>query len=251
MKPLNNELLIDYLDGKLSPAETAELESVLKDDKDASGNLEYLKLALDTIHLNAIAGKVNAVRQSLKGVPVKQISERQGNVRTMYRTVMRIAVMVLFILGLTTVYKYSSVSNQSVYSSQFIPYDLSITRGGEDRDKEEEAYNNKNWSEVVAAFNVRDIRSNKSFFLAAIAEMQLQHYAEAENLFQHILAENSADNSFREEAEYYCALTYLMNHEETKGIALIDKIKSDTSHRYYPLASKITGIDLEIIKLKK
>jgi hypothetical protein len=251
MKQPNNELLIDYLDGKLSPEENSELEFVLQEDKNTSIDLEYLKLALDTVRLNAITGKVNAVRQSIMATPANKISVNRGTVRTMYRNVMRIAAIVVLTLGLASVYKYTSVNSQSVYKNQFIPYDLSITRGGEDRVREDEAYSDKNWNEVVAIFHDQKLKSNKSIFLAGVAEMQLQHYSQAEVLFQQILAGNSADSSFQEEAEYYCALTCLMNHEETKGINLINKIKSDTNHRYYPIASKITGIDLKIINLKK
>jgi hypothetical protein len=83
-----------------------------------------------------------------------------------------------------------------------------------------------------------------------MAEMQLQQYARAANLFQHILGNVSEDSSFQEEAEYYGALAFLGNHEVVKSIGLINKIKSDPSHRYFPLASKITGIDLKIIELK-
>ena len=88
-------------------------------------------------------------------------------------------------------------------------------------------------------------------FLAAMAEMQLSHFSEAEMHFQNILANPSNDNSFQEESEYYCALTYLMDHKEAKAFEMINKIKADTSHRYYPLASKISAIDLKIINLKK
>ena len=41
-----------------------------------------------------------------------------------------------------------------------------------------------------------------------------------------------------------------MNHEDAKGIQLINKMKADTSHTYYPLASKLSPIDLKIIELK-
>jgi hypothetical protein len=124
-------------------------------------------------------------------------------------------------------------------------------RGTEDRNPEAEAYRNKNWNQVIDLYNNDHINSNKSSFLAAMSELQLSHYAKAEILFQNVLNNTSGDNSFQEDAEYYCALTYLVDHNEVKGIGMLNKIKSDTSHRYYPLASKISGIDLKIIDLKK
>jgi hypothetical protein len=58
------------------------------------------------------------------------------------------------------------------------------------------------------------------------------------------------DHSFQDESEYYLSLAYMMNHEEAKSLQLINKIKADTSHTYYPLASKLAPIDLKIMELK-
>ncbi len=251
MKQSNNDILVDYLDKKLSPEESSELESLIQRDKTTASDFEYLKLAVETIRLNAIAGKVVAARGTLLANPDMQTTTNQGTVRQLYKTALRIAAVLILLFSSAVVYKYTSVSNQSVYTNQFVPYDLSITRGGESRDGVAEAYNNKNWNNVVALFNIQKTKDNKSYFLAAMAEMQLHQYDQAANLFQHILGSNSGDGSFQEEAEYYCALAYLMNHEEAKSIVLINKIKSDPSHRYYPVASKITNIDLKIIDLKK
>lgn len=251
MKQPNNELLIDYLDKKLSPEENTELESIIGQDKNTASDFEYLKLAVETVRLNAIAGKVSAVFQSLHATSHNQSARDHGTIRQLYRTGLRIAAILVLMFSSAVVYKYITITSQSVYKNQFVPYDLSITRGEEVRDREAEAYSNKNWSQVTAIFNSQKVKSNKSYFLAAVAEMQLQHYAQAVNLFQYILGNISEDSSFQEEAEYYCALAYLMNHEEAKSIGLLNKIKSDINHRYYPLASKITDTDLKIIDLKK
>jgi hypothetical protein len=84
-----------------------------------------------------------------------------------------------------------------------------------------------------------------------MAEMQLNHFPEAVTLFENILNTKSSDNSFREEAEYYVSLAYLMNHEENKAIQMMNKIKTNPDHTYYPLVSRISPIDLKIIELKR
>ncbi len=68
--------------------------------------------------------------------------------------------------------------------------------------------------------------------------------------FESVLNSKSGDNSYKEEAEYYISLAYLMNHQENKAIQMLDKIKADPNHTYYPMVSKISGIDLKIIELK-
>jgi hypothetical protein len=251
MKQPKNELLVDYLDEKLSPEERSEIENMVQQDTGTASDLEYLKLAIETVRLNAINKKVIAVRRSLNTTINEQAPKSHVIVRQMYRTGLRIAAILVLLFGSAALYKYISVSNQSVYKNQFIPYELSNMRGSEDHNPEADAYRNKNWNLVIELYGNDKIKSNKSNFLAAMAELQLSHYTQAEILFQNVLDSESKDSSFQEDAEYYCALTYLMDHRESKGIGMLNKIKADTSHRYYPLASGISGVDLKIIELKK
>jgi tetratricopeptide (TPR) repeat protein len=248
MRP-NNEILIDYLDKGLNQEESNQAENLVKNDIQAASDMEYLKLAIETVRLDAISERVSAIRQSFtknqtSTEPAKTI------VRSMYTTAMRIAAIFILFIGAAVIYKYISVNNQSVYNKQFTAYELSNTRGLETSDAEAEAYRNKNWNEVVSLYNRENNKSNKSSFLAAMSEMQLNHFPQAVAIFESILNTKSGDNSFREEAEYYLSLAYLMNHEENKAARLFEKIKADTSHTYYPLVSKMSSIDLKIIELK-
>ncbi|HEV3224215.1 MAG TPA: hypothetical protein VGZ90_15120 [Puia sp.] len=252
MQP-NKEILIDYLDHQLNQENTEQVEIMVRNDKSLESELQYLKLAIDTVRLDAINDKVLAIRKSLgnthnlTGIPSKTI------VRSMYKMSIRAAALFILLAGIAVLYKYTSVSTLSVYKNQFTSYELSNMRGQDIRDTEVEAYRNKNWSEVLAVFQNQDNKSNKSVFLAAMAEMQLKHFPQAVSLFEKILKTNikTGDNSFQDETEYYLSLAYLMNHEENKSIRILNKIKADTSHTYYPLVSKLSAIDLKIIELKK
>ena len=124
------------------------------------------------------------------------------------------------------------------------------TRGEQSREIETEAYRNGNWKEVVTIYNSAPGKSTKNTFLAAMSEMQLNHFPEAVHLFEEILSAKSDDHLFQEETEYYLSLAYLMNHQELKAMRLMNKIKADTNHTYYPLAAKLSGIDMKIIELK-
>ncbi len=205
----------------------------------------YLQLAIDTIRLNAINEKVSTVRQSLEHKPEKAI------IRSMYKISMRVAAILLLVIGSASLYKYMSVNSQSVYEKQFITYELSNTRGIETHSAIGESYRGKNWSEVVINYTKEKNPTNKSIFLAAMADMQLRQFANAVSLLGQILHSKSTDHSYREEAEYYLALACLMNHEEDRGIQLMDKIRADRNHTYYPLALELSAIDLKIIALKK
>jgi hypothetical protein len=249
MQP-NKEILIDYLDHLLNQQDTDQIEIMVQNDKSIADELQYLKMGIDTVRLNTINDKVQAIRRSLSNPSVLTEKPANNGIRSIYKMSMRIAAIFILLIGMAILYKYLTVSNLSVYEKQFTGYDLSNLRGQESRDAEAEAYANKNWSEVLTVFQKGNNKSNKAAFLAAIAEMQLNNFPQAVALFENIL-NNTGDNSYREETEYYLSLAYLMNHEINKSIRLINKIKADTSHTYYPLALKLSSIDLKIIELKK
>jgi hypothetical protein len=251
MNRQTNEILIDYLDNRLSPEEKSRIEHLIQQDDVMATELQYLKLAMDTVRLNSIGEKVAAERKSVETIQNRQHSAGKALVRNMYTKTLRIAAILVILLGSAILYKYLSVTNRSMFEKQFTPYDLSNTRGAEIRDAESEAYRNKNWNEVISDFNLENRKTNKSRFLAAMAQMQLNQFREAEGIFEDILNHQQEDNSFREETEYYLSLAYMMDHQVNKSMALLNKIKGDTSHTYYPLASRISDIDLKIIQLKK
>ncbi len=205
---------------------------------------EYLKLAIDTIRMNVINEKVSTVRRSLENKPEK------GIIRSLYKTSLRVAAILLLIVGSATLYKYISVNDHSFYHSQFMSYELTNTRGAQNSESETEAYRSGNWNEVVKIYQSGNNKSNKNTFLAAMSDMQLNHFQEAITLFEELLYTKSDDHSFQEETEYYLSLAYLMNHQDLKSILLINKMKADPNHTYYPLAVKISDIDMKIIALK-
>ncbi len=246
----NKEILIDYLDHLLNQQDTDQVEIMIQNDKSLVDELQYLNMAIDTIRLNTINDKVLAIRRSLSNPSVLTDKPANNGIRSIYKMSMRIAAAFILLVGMAFLYKYLTVSNLSVYEKQFNVYELSNLRGQGSRDAEAEAYVNKNWGEVLNVFQKGNNKSNEPVFLAAMAEMQLNNFPQSVTLFENIL-NNTGDSSYREETEYYLSLAYLMNHEVNKSIRLINKIKADTSHTYYPLALKLSSIDLKIIELKK
>ena len=53
----NHEILVDYLDGQLSPEVSAEVKNRVKQDKEFAGELEYLRLAVDTVRQDALCSR--------------------------------------------------------------------------------------------------------------------------------------------------------------------------------------------------
>ncbi len=214
------------------------------DNMQTNNDAKYEELAIDTIRLNAINQKVSMVRRSFETKPEKAV------VRSMYRTALRIAAVFVLLAGSATIYKYISTNDQSVYNKLFVNYELTNTRGEQSRENESEAYKNGNWNEVVHIYHSENNKSAKNTFLAAMSEMQVNHFPQAISLFEEILNAKSNDQAFQEETEYYLSLAYLMDHQESRGMQLMNKIKSDKNHTYYPMANKLSAIDMKIIELK-
>jgi|GEM_PF-544944 len=245
-----NEQLIDYLDRELDQKESSLIESRLKSDKILAGELEYMKLAIDTVRVEAIRSKVSSIRLSTGNVKNTSVVPASGIVRSMSKFSLRIAAILVMLMGITILYKYISVSSLSVYQKEYSNYELVNVRGESTNSSEVKAFLNKDWNKVVVANAAEISSSNQSNFLAGMAELQLNHFPSAVNLFQTVLNAKAIDNSYQEEAEYYISLAYLRNHEVNKAIQTLNKIKANPNHTYYPLASKISSIDLKIIELK-
>jgi hypothetical protein len=250
MRP-NNEILIDYLDQTLNGEELTQAESLVANNREMAAELAYLKLAVNAVRAEALNERVSNIRLSIGTQASTQ--SKPAILRSMLKPVMRIAAMLIVVLGAAVLYKFIAVNDSSVYKKQFTDYALTATRGSAEADPQSEAYQNKNWTEVISLFNKEANKSNKSYFLAGISEMQLNQFPKAIKCFENILHLNaeSNDKSFQEEAEYYVSLAYLMNHEEEKAVTMLNKIKSDKNHTYYPIASQLSIIDLKIIELKK
>ena len=251
MQP-NNEMLIDYLDKQLNQEESVRMESALQRDTDLNRELQYLKFAIDTVRLDAINQKVASIRKSQESQEKGQMDVKASPaiLRDMYKISLRVAAVIALFICLASIYKYSSVNNQSFYNKQFSGYELSNSRGQEAHDAEVDAYQNNKWNEVISIYNAGAKISNQQSFLAAMAEMQLNHFQNAITIFENLLNSKSGDASYLEESEYYVSLAYIMNHQGSKAIQMINKIKGNPNHTYYPIVSKFSSIDLKIIELK-
>ena len=248
MQP-DNKILIDYLDKQLNQEEAARMETAIQSDIELNRELQYLNFAIDTVRLDVINQKVASIRQSHAKEQINEVAA-PAILRNMYKISLRVAAAIVLFFCLASVYKYSSVNNQSFYNKQFSGYELSNNRGQKAHEAEMDAYQNNQWNEVISIYNAGANKTNQQSFLAAMAEMQLNHFQNAITLFENLLNSNSGDASYHDESEYYVSLAYLMNHEGSKAIQMINKIKANSNHTYYPIVSKFPPIDLKIIELK-
>jgi hypothetical protein len=263
MAHINQQELIDHLDNSLQGKASAEMDQLIADDREATGEWAYLRLAVTAIREAGLNEQIKSVKkeflaQKFGGTAtatngkaiVKSISG--GRVVPMYRKAMRVAAMLLVLGGAATLYKYSVTSPTGLYNRYYATYDLNASRSATAPDPIEQAYNNKNWMEVVALFNRETEKNHKSYFLAGMAELEMKRYLGAIEKFKLIMAENaqSGGDYFQDEAEYYLALSWLAVDQADKAIPILDKIKADKNHLYHSTVENMSTIDLHIVRYK-
>ena len=256
MSHSKEEILIDYLDNRLEGAERLEAEQLIREDATAAQEMENLLFSISLIREAALLEQVMDVRKEFSsGAKVVPFQKKEGSavVRSFSKNLLRIAAMVLLLLGAGGVYKYSATTSSSVYNESFASFDLETSRGANNDGELEKAYRNQNWTSVKNIFSAQKEKTIKSWFLAGMADMELKNYATAIGSFKEVINQNknNTDAYYQDEAEYYLALAYLGANQPGEGLALLEKIRSDKDHLYYKKALAIPALDLKMLELKK
>lgn len=255
MSNSKSELLIDHYDNLLLGKGSPEVGQLIGDDTDIAGEWRHLNIAVDAVRDAALHEQVMAIRkawmaQVSAGADVKF---SRTPVRTISRNVMKIAACILVMAAGAAAYKYATTNSAGIYREYASSYELTISRGATVTDPIDQAYDNKNWAKVIALFNNTKEKTTRSFFLAGIADLQLQHYSAADGEFRQVMAENmrSGSDYFQDEAEYYLAMSLLAQNRADQAMPLLQKIKADPYHLYHQKVASMSFIDLRVAAFKE
>jgi len=255
MSRSNEEILIDYLDNRLEGEERLGAEQLIREDAAAAQELESFRFTVELIREAAVAEQVMEVRKSFystaKVVAIRK-KESGAVVHSFSKNVLRVAAIVLLLVGASGVYKYSITNTSSVYEQNFTSFDLETSRGSNNDGELEKAYRNKNWTGVENIFNAQKEKTIKSWFLAGMANMELKNYTAAIISFNEVVSLNKrgAESYYQDEAEYYLAMSYLAAKQPKDAVTVLKKIRSDKDHLFYKKASSISALDLKVLELK-
>ena len=250
--------LIDHLDASRQGKGSPEMEQLINNDPATTQEWHYLHQAVEAIEHTGLYEQVGAVRSAWmaqqSGQDAGAANEKATGavVRTIYRNVMRVAACIFILSGGAALYKYATTSSNSVYDRYYSSYTLNTSRGSAAEDAQDQAYNNKNWAGVIELFDKSKDKSNKTWFLAGMADLELKKYDDAIGKFQHIIAANalSGGDNYQDEAEFYLAMSWLGRGDANEAIPLLDKIKANTNHLYHDVVVKMSSLDLRIIQYK-
>jgi hypothetical protein len=252
MSANQEHLLIDHLDKTLLANQMLEVEELIRNDRAVAHQWECMKLAVQAVEYASLREQVASVSEIwyAEQNSLTTSNARPAVVRTMYRNIMRVAACIILLIGSTSIYKYLTVSADGLYNQNYSSYELNTSRGITPVNSLEQAYRDKNWVKVLN-LSAAD-KNNKSLFLAGMASMELKKYDLAIADFDQVIAANrrTGDNYFGDEADYYLAMSLIANHQISKALVILDRIKADKNHLYNKKASDISGMDIKIALLK-
>ncbi len=229
----NEKILIDYIDGLVTPEQRLSIESRLKMDENFQQEYKNLILAKEAVRNYGLVRKVSLVHQKMMvemQSPVKNISTG----RNMAKMVSAVAAAVVLIVAGYWFFNMQQVSSEKIFASNYKTYEIPVVRDNEQQSAIVKAYSNKDYNSVVKITEVSTSNTAQDFFLTGAAALELKDAAKAIANFSTVLAinKNSSQSTYKDEAEYYLALAYIQNNNNKSADSLLQKIKQDVEHKY-------------------
>ena len=231
--PGMSEKLVDYLDGKLELDEKQQIDKLLETDKDLKNELDGLLSAREAVRQYGLQQKVASVHQQMMNEPNTPVRNITSTRRTL-RYAIAVAASILLIVAGYIGYNFYILSSEKVYTANYRTYELSSLRDGSTAESEiETAYRSKKFTELLAIRFDRPF-TIKEHFLRGLAFAETGDNGNAILSFKKVVEDNDAahTNVFRDEAEFYLALSYVRNKDYDFALELFKNIKSKPEHLY-------------------
>lgn len=241
-------LLLQYLDGELSPEEMARLEQEISRDSVKRDTLEGLSLARQAVRSWGLQNKIASIHQELSAELTWPAKESSGS-RSSFRLYFLRAVAALLILMFGTLaYQYSQVSSQKIYGEIYTAYELPLSRGAANISDMIKRFREKDYAAVITLFARERQASLQEDFLAAQAYQQTGGYQQAISLYREILQKDRDQHSsqYADDAQFYLALCYLQLKEPDLALPLFTAIHQDPEHLYH---DRVSAWQLQQIRL--
>jgi tetratricopeptide (TPR) repeat protein len=191
----------------------------------------------------------------LRVVTARKTSKPAGGmVRSLYKKYsLRAAACMLIVASSAFLFKYLSISSQSLYDRYYSSYDLNTARGAGDEQPIAKAYDAKDWSTVLSLAGTAKTKDNQTEFLAGMADLELKQYDDAISHFEEVIAVNShaGTDYYQDESEYYLAISWLARNKVNEAMPILEKIRSNVHHQYHEKVAKMSFFDLRLAQYKE
>ena len=239
--------LDDYVQGKTS---RDNLIRTLQNNNIA--NAEY---EVDLHHAAVAALQRSEVYRQVSNVHQSFISKNQSaevvklnhdnKIKTIRKPVywiLRIAAVVVLVLGSKFLYDYNNTSAESLYSEIYQSYSVNTNRASFTEivpHKMKENFKAGDYTGVIKTYESLANTTVREKFLTAISYHETGVYEKAIRIFKEILVFNSssANRLYNDEAEFYLGLSYLKINNVKEARILFEKINNDKAHTYHNIVS--------------
>lgn len=230
----NTDVLIHYLDDELSQEEKQQVENELKVNPDLRQQLEKLSLARQAVKTFGVKQKVASIHAEMMQELATKNATQPGKLRNLTRSLLRVAASLLVALLGFGVYQYITISSEKLFSATYQPYSLSVSRGPAETGAIEKAYTEKDYPAVLELFAKLQSANQKDNFIAGQTYLALHDYSKAIGCFNNVLSLNAASGAtiFKDDAEYYVALSYLGKNEFGRAYPILLNIRNNPQHLY-------------------
>ena len=246
-----SEKLVQYLDGELYGTEKISLEEKISADQRLQDELDSLKATTEAVKMFGIQQKVSGIHQQMMKemqTPVKKIS----STRRIIRYSIAVAASVVLIVGSMIGYNFYNLSSGHVFASNYRSYELITLRDADITQVTpvEKAYREKDYQKAVGLLSENSSNTVKDIFLAGMSYVELDNNAEAIEAFKKVIAQNDTAKTslFKDDAEYYLALTHIRNKDFDFALDMLRRIKENPEHLYQ---EKVTGKLIRQVKMLK
>lgn len=160
-----------------------------------------------------------------------------------------LAVMggVLLVLLLVGGYRFYHLSPEGLYKGAYVEYQLPSQGDYQiGATRVEMAYRAGNYDSVIRESKKVQGFTDQDFLLIGLSYMHKGDYSSAIEPLRLVNLWNESD--YKEEGEYYLALAYLRNKDYDKSLEMMQRIRRNPDHAYYPQVTEKLVRNVRILK---
>jgi len=246
--PNKDELIMRYLDGEMNDYELRNFEDQLAADSQLAAEVDNLRLAIESVKQYGLRQRVRSVRSEMKKDAAATVSK--GKVVSMRKPVwygLSVAASIFLIFIAIEGYKFYKLNSNTIYNEAYISYTISNTRGSDSFTTIEQAYSNKQYQQVIVQSAAQQNITDKDKFLVGLSYLETKNTSQAIKWLTEL---NTEGNNYKQDAEFYLSLAYLLNKDYDRSINLLQIINSDQQHRYHERVSAGMIRKIKLLKWK-
>ncbi|WP_439481459.1 hypothetical protein [Cyclobacterium plantarum] len=252
----DDQYMLDYLDGILSPEEKSLFEKDLQTNSALKERLGLLKFTINGIKLKGYKDSIKQVQQEFlqnrlenkKFTPIDapKLEKKERSLYFWGKAAAAVSLLVLF----GFLFYLLRNDGSSLYEGKYISYEIAAERGfSEQENILESLFINGEFRQMfqVSAERDQDQLSPRELLLLGNAALELDSASASLPYFQRLDENNtnSGTDTFQDEVDFFLALSYLKLGEYQNAYNRVVKIRADDRHKYNNNFSRLDQLSIK------